>query len=511
MHGILKPTKNSSDAYSTISRYDDDRRAPAESQSQRNDQPYAWGHWNAESYYQSQAAKSAADAMNDAPMQSQYSYGSTSSYATPSQGNSTSQQSPVTTQTSYTTPSQTESYSQSQGNSQYATPTQGSASSSNVYEGYAPAASTYAYPGSAPASTSAPTSFSQNQSQEDDSGTPSQTSSARRTRTATVYGLKYASQAMDLDAMISALRADIEASAESPIPECTTTELSLHGSAFVPLLRPTIGPYAEGGAQDLPEEFKVNFPSQEHKDQNAQSESQKNNADGSSSQPPPPKPSLLRLDPLKDSPQATVDSTLTVSDSKVRAIVQRAASRGLVQHIENLDGFRYSFNNAWSAKDEDGLRFSYICQDSMQNKDRHANGFARTQKANQGDAQSSTPPVVRGPRKATYDCKGTVSVKFSAKLRAAVIQYRHYAIHGTVADRKPLPRGVSSLSGIRGMKRKRHSDGAPPPRNMMPPPPPPPPPPREPSLFELLQQSAVENAQKDGHLGDASSPWWGST
>lgn len=503
MHGILRPTKNSNDAYSTPFHFNSAGASQTQSQSQsrpqEHQQPHAWGHWNAESYYQS---RTATDAMANPPYSPQYSFGSAaSSHATPGQ---TQQQSPVTSQTSYNT--STPSYSQP--STQYATPTQGSASSSSdVYEGYAPAASTYAYPGSAPASMPTHMSQSQSQSRTED-GTPSQTSSTGRSRGATVYGLKYASQAMDLDAMIAALRADIEASAESPIPECTTTELSLHGSAFVPLLRPTIGPYADGGSQDLPEEFKVNFPdSNQDKDKNAQLDSQENNnADGSSSQPPPPpKPSLLRLDPLRDSPQASVDSTLTITDSKARAIVQRAASRGLVQHIENLDGFRYSFNNAWSAKDEDGLRFSYICQDSMQNKDRHANGFARTQK-NSNNRRGGSDAPVRGPRKATYDCKGTVSVKFSAKLRAVVIQYRHYAIHGTVADRKPPPRGVPS--GIRGMKRKRHSDGPLPPPGRMPPPPRPP---SEPSLFELLQQSAYENAQKEGQLGDAGSPWWGST
>lgn len=143
-------------------------------------------------------------------------------------------------------------------------------------------------------------------------------------------------------------------------------------------------------------------------------------------------------------PKATIASILATTIGDERQIVQRAASRALVQAIEATDGFKYSFNNAWSARDEEGLRFSYICQDSMQNKDRHANGFHKTTKHLKGEGE-------RGPRKPTYDCKGSVSVKFSQARKCVEIYYRHYAIHSTVADRKAVkytakPRKVSDLS-----------------------------------------------------------------
>jgi len=143
-------------------------------------------------------------------------------------------------------------------------------------------------------------------------------------------------------------------------------------------------------------------------------------------------------------PKATIASILATNIGDERQIVQRAASRALVQAIEATDGFKYSFNNAWSARDEEGLRFSYICQDSMQNKDRHANGFHKTTKHLKGEGE-------RGPRKPTYDCKGSVSVKFSHARKCVEIYYRHYAIHSTVADRKAArytakPRKVSELS-----------------------------------------------------------------
>jgi len=205
-----------------------------------------------------------------------------------------------------------------------------------------------------------------------------------------------------LQQLIDAIRADIDASAQSTVPECTTSEISLTIDAVLPLHQPGIGPYSEGGAHDLPQRFKDNYTSPED-------------------------------DPMgRVYPQATVDAMTNLYDREERSVVQRAASRGIVAAIEVADGFKYSMNNAWGAKDEDGQRFSYICQDSMQNKDRHANGFPRTAKTLKSEE--------RGPRKPTYDCKGSVSIKCSMARRSVDVFYRHYAIHSSVADRKHLPR-----------------------------------------------------------------------
>lgn len=207
-----------------------------------------------------------------------------------------------------------------------------------------------------------------------------------------------------LEALSEALKNEIQGSAESTIPECTTVELSLAFNTLIPLVRPTIGPYANDGPNDLPAEFKTNIQS----------------VDIGSGVP--------RAEPV-----ATAGSIVNIADPAARAIVQRAASRGLIQAVEAADGFKYCFNNAWAAKDEEGSRFSYICQDSMQNKDRHANGFTRTLKHLKGEGE-------RGPRKPTYDCKGSVSVKFSSGKQSVDVYYRHYAIHATVAERKAAPR-----------------------------------------------------------------------
>lgn len=225
-----------------------------------------------------------------------------------------------------------------------------------------------------------------------------------------------------LEQLVTALKEDISAGAESLVPECTTSELSLDLSALLPLQRPNIGPYAERGTHDLPPEFKVAWTN--------------------------------AADPKKSHPQATVGAIMSPVDSRARQIVQRAASRGIVAAIEAIDGFKYSFNNAWGAKDEDGQRFSYICQDSMQNKDRHANGFTRTRKHLKGDGE-------RGPRKPTFDCKGSISVKFSSSRRCVDVYYRHYAIHGTVSDRRgnPLPPRRMSTDVVGGAAQNNDQNG----------------------------------------------------
>ena len=202
-------------------------------------------------------------------------------------------------------------------------------------------------------------------------------------------------QCSSLEQLLIALKEDISAGAESLVPECTTSELTLDPSAVLPLHRPTIGPYADGGTHDLPNEIKVSW--------------------------------TKATDPEKSHPQATVGTIMSFGDSRARSIVQRAACRGIVAAIEGVDGFRYTFHNAWGTKDEDGQRFSYVCQDGMQNKDRYANGFIRTQRLKGGKE--------KGARKPTYDCKGSIGVKISASRRCVVVYYRHYAIHGTVSDK----------------------------------------------------------------------------
>jgi hypothetical protein len=120
----------------------------------------------------------------------------------------------------------------------------------------------------------------------------------------------------------------------------------------------------------------------------------------------------------------------------------------------NLDGFKYMFNNFWTSRhDGDGLRYSYNCRDSLQNKDRHAHVPARA---------STVPPVHREMLRRTkesWDCKGAISIKFSPAIRAIVVQYRHAAIHPTIEDRRRPPRKPSAPRSSRPPGRPRGSRG----------------------------------------------------
>jgi hypothetical protein len=458
--------------------------------------------------------------------------------------------------TLYGTPSTQQYNSHSQYSGAYATPTQpSSASQSTQYNSYDPSSNTYSYHDSVQA-----TPYGQQSTSANENLFSPDSAQKKDTRS---YGVRPRATANSLQEFATMLQADIDASFVNGVHEVCKTELSLAGGAFIPLMRPKIGPYAEGGVQDLPEEFKKNYPEPDTTEEDATAESQSSQAgqgdtqgqpqetstqsgastqpqqDGSAApeqtptepnpgptqKPPAPPPPLPKLeDPLKTCPTASVDSILDIEDADVRGIVQRAASRGLIQRIMNLDDFKYMFNNFWTSRhDGDGLRYSYNCRDSLQNKDRHAHVPARA---------STVPPVHREMLRRTkesWDCKGSISIKFSPAIRAIVVQYRHAAIHPTIEDRRRPPRKPSAPRssrppgrprGSRGTKRKRTSDdvghgydaGLPLPLSGNTPARFPVQTRQEPSLFELLQQSAVEReANDDGEqLGSAARPWWGS-
>ena len=516
MHGVLKPVPHARDAYSQVTTLQNTNSyygAQYAHPSQVQQQPQQQSSW-------------------PAPVETPY-YPSTAAYGTPSA-------------------QQNSQYS----NGAYATPEQpSSASQTAQYSGYDPRTNSYTYP--EPAQT---TPYSQQQQQQagqsEDPVSPTQDSAQKNDRM--TYGLRYQNTVHDLDELVTLLQADIDAAFVDGVHECVKSELSLGGNAFVPLMRPNIGPYADGGNQDLPADFKKNFTAEIAKEKRAsqeednQTESRTQSQDApqqntdtpatqpenglseaqqpassSATQQTPSKPANPEPeeDPLKNCPNATVDCILNIADADVRAIIQRAASRGLVQRIVNLDGYKYMFNNFWTSRvDGDGLRFSYTCRDSLQNKDRYAHVPARATTT----APSQKADVVPRRTKESWDCKGSISIKFSQTVGAIIIQYRHAAIHPTHAERKRPPRkpagprapgfrGPGRPKGSTGTKRKRDSDvvvgaaGAaaslPEPlmyaRPVV----------REPSLFDLLQQSAVESAANEdgGQLGDTSKPWWSIT
>ncbi|KAK6008665.1 hypothetical protein QM012_000568 [Aureobasidium pullulans] len=139
----------------------------------------------------------------------------------------------------------------------------------------------------------------------------------------------------------------------------------------------------------------------------------------------------------------TVLELVNIDDLKQRQTWQRAAAKGIVHQIQDLDGFKYCFNNNWSSKDDNGYRYSYTCLDSLENKDRHANGFRATNAATRRPGANT-----RGVRKPTYDCKGQIAVKFSAMRQSVEVVYKHHAIHKTVAERRPPPRKDSKRKSV---------------------------------------------------------------
>src|SRR5262249_7970872 len=79
---------------------------------------------------------------------------------------------------------------------------------------------------------------------------------------------------------------------------------------------------------------------------------------------------------------------------------QRCVAKVCVASIQKVDGFRYSFHNSWRSGEDDAYRFSFYCNDSLLNKDRVASGKSGS------SGKRAHKPV--------YDCKGVLSVKFSA-------------------------------------------------------------------------------------------------
>jgi hypothetical protein len=413
------------------------------------------------------------------------------------------------------------------------------------YTGYDPSSDSYTYPDLAQASTYTPR---QRAGASEDPVSPSEGSSQKHNRM--LNGQRYQNTVQDLEELMGMLQAEIDASFVDGVHECCKSELTLGGGALVPLMRPNIGPYADGGKQDLPTEYKTNFPpleapkvnepSQSQQDDQAESQMQtqdppqqdanasgtqprdgpsetQRSASSSTTQPTSSKstPAIPEPeDPLKRCPRATVDTVINITDPDLRAIIQRAASRGLVQRIVNLDGYKYMFNNYWTSRiDGDGMRYSYICRDSLQNKDRFSHVPTRPTTA----APSNRGPMPRRTKE-SWDCKGSISIKFSKTVGAIIIQYRHTAMHPTHASRKRPPRKPAAPradsqprrpGGLVGTKRKRAGASATVPEPMPFTGPKAP----EPSLFELLQQSAIESqANKEAaQLGDASRPWWSNS
>ena len=123
---------------------------------------------------------------------------------------------------------------------------------------------------------------------------------------------------------------------------------------------------------------------------------------------------------------SVLDALQQLNDPKETMKRQRAISKVCVASVQKTDGYRYSFHNSWKSGEDNAYRFSYYCNDSLLNKDRVANGKSGSQ------GKRATKPV--------YDCKGVLSIKFSATRQCIDVVYRHIPCHETYEERAPPPR-----------------------------------------------------------------------
>lgn len=128
-------------------------------------------------------------------------------------------------------------------------------------------------------------------------------------------------------------------------------------------------------------------------------------------------------------PMSIAEALAPNPDTKEKMRKQRAIAKCCVDAIQRVDGYRYSFHNCWNSREDDSYRFSYYCNDSFLNKDRAANG-----KGNKVGKRATKP---------VFDCKGVLSVKFSATKQSLDVYYKHVPIHKTYEERAPLPRSDS--------------------------------------------------------------------
>ncbi|TID14709.1 hypothetical protein E6O75_ATG08855 [Venturia nashicola] len=166
-------------------------------------------------------------------------------------------------------------------------------------------------------------------------------------------------------------------------------------------------------------------------------------------------PQLANFQP-QDGPMAlsVPDAVATHGDAKSKLKRQRAVGRIILSAVQKVDGFQYFEKEAWDTKHTDGYRFKYLCRDSYQNKDRAANKSRSSNASaivslNGPEASGDLSPGKEAARLATYDCKGSIFVKFSSSQRIVDVVYQHLPIHCEPANPAALstagPSGAISV------------------------------------------------------------------
>ncbi|KAF1831230.1 hypothetical protein BDW02DRAFT_572220 [Decorospora gaudefroyi] len=124
-------------------------------------------------------------------------------------------------------------------------------------------------------------------------------------------------------------------------------------------------------------------------------------------------------------------------DGKDRLKAQRAIARSIIEAIQETDGFKYSERSAQNKEGGDGARLRYVCQDSLQNRDRKRN--MKKEKSQDSDDNETGVKKRWHTLMPTYDCGGAIHLKFSLKRGAINVVYKHNPIHTTRQNGDSLP------------------------------------------------------------------------
>lgn len=86
-------------------------------------------------------------------------------------------------------------------------------------------------------------------------------------------------------------------------------------------------------------------------------------------------------------------------------------------------------SSAQNKEGGDGTRLKYVCQDSLQ----HRNRKSHKKKEKKRDSKDSEDQPNNGgnPSVVAYDCGGAIHIKFSIKREAINVVYKHNPIHSS--------------------------------------------------------------------------------
>jgi hypothetical protein len=73
------------------------------------------------------------------------------------------------------------------------------------------------------------------------------------------------------------------------------------------------------------------------------------------------------------------DALYRTTEPKARVKPQRVVAKSIIAVFQEVDGFKYTERQAGGYAGNDGTRYKFVCADSLQNRDRVANGGSRAQ------------------------------------------------------------------------------------------------------------------------------------